>query len=127
MRRCLLFLALLAGPAVADDIDPSLVGTWQSTLKNAGGEWTFTWKVDAGGAYRTTVSGTSPLPEEVGKISAQKGKWSIQAASGRTDAGTYSFPENDTLTMTGRGGAMTWKRVAALEGLDPALVGTWKA
>ena len=56
---------------MADDpVDPALVGTWTTTIKNEHGEWTLTFRLEASGAYRTTSQGTTALPEETGKFLA---------------------------------------------------------
>jgi hypothetical protein len=71
----LLFCCLLAAlPSADDELDPALVGTWQTVVKNEAGEWKLTLKLEASGAYRTTIAGPAALPDETGKFAGLNGK-----------------------------------------------------
>src|SRR6185436_6633821 len=111
MRLGILLLAssLLASPD--DGVDPALVGTWQTVLKNEHGEWTLTFKLEASGGYRTTIQGPAALPDETGKFTGADGKWATAKSHGQNDGGTYAL-KDDTLSFTGAAGTVVWKRLA---------------
>ena len=99
--------------AVPVRLDSALPGTWLLDLKNDQGSWTFTFNVRTDGTYRTSVRGTSPLPEEMGSISAADGKWLLAASSGRRDSGTYQLPDKETLLFETQLGPARWRRPKA--------------
>lgn len=109
MRAALLVLAL--GLLGDDAVDPALVGTWQTVIKNDQGEWTLTFQLEASGAYRTAIKGPAALPDETGKFTAADGKWATAKSNGQKDAGTYAL-NGETLTFTSPGGTLVWKRLA---------------
>ena len=101
----LLALAL-AGAGGDDPVDPALVGTWRSEVRNPQGAWTLTFRIEASGAWRTTIQGPVALPEEGGTIQASKGTWKLTKSSGQTDGGSYVLA-GDSWTVTGQAGAVT--------------------
>src|SRR6185436_3773048 len=118
MRLGILLLAssLLASPD--DGVDPALVGSWQTVLKNEHGEWTLTFQLEASGAYRTTIQGPTALPDETGKFTGTNGKWSTAKSNGTSDGGTYKLA-GDSLSFTTAGGMLVWKRVGAAPKATP--------
>ncbi len=106
-------------PVVAGAIDPRLVGTWQATVTNAHGHWTFLFRPEAGGAFRTRISGPAPMPDDVGVLAARDGRWTVQRPNGNNDAGTYRFLDADTVTFTGKGGTLRYERVGAAASKSP--------
>jgi tetratricopeptide (TPR) repeat protein len=116
---CLAAAGLVTPQAEESVLDPAFVGTFQLTLTNGQGTWTFTFHPEQSGRYATTVEGTSPLPGETGVIQAKDGSWSIKADSGRTDEGTYKFDRDKNLILTGKLGTGLWKRVKSAPGAAP--------
>lgn len=73
-------------------LDARLTGVWRTTLTNAFGTWTLTFRPQSTGTYRTTTSGPFPVPDDTGTIHAQNGVWSLHKANGETDGGGLSVP-----------------------------------
>jgi hypothetical protein len=144
LLACLLALPVPWEAVGADDPKPEsavasdLVGAWTTAIHNQYGDWTLTFKVELSGAYRTLCKGPAPLPDDIGHFAAQGGKWQVRKASGETDQGTYVLSDQDTLSLTGKAGTLTWKRLsrspaspAASEAPSPKLpdervLGTWE-
>lgn len=96
---------VMAPAAFAADVDRALVGTWQL-------EWPgrpMYWVVRADGVYR--MHGPGANPRQLGRLDAQGGKFSMTSAVW-LDAGTYRVTGN-ALSITGKLGPGTWKRVWA--------------
>src|SRR5258706_1776498 len=89
-------VALLAF-AGDDRVDPALVGSWRSTIKNDQGEWTLTFTLAASGEYTTSFAGPAAIPEEKGTFQGTQGRWSVVKAGGQRDDGTYTFPDENTV------------------------------
>jgi hypothetical protein len=93
----------MAPTALAADVDRGLVGTWKL-------EWpgsALYWAVRADGVYR--MHGPGANPRQLGRLDAQGGKFSMASAVW-ADSGTYRV-NGDSLTITGKLGPGTWKRV----------------
>src|SRR6185503_15547211 len=103
MRAALVLLASALLAPADDAVDPALVGTWQTVLKNEHGEWTLTFKLEASGAYRTTIQGPAALPDETSKFTGADGKWATAKSNGQNDGGTYAL-KGDTLSFTSAAG-----------------------
>lgn len=100
--------------ARAQAVDSRLVGTWQGTMTNEAGTWGLNFTVDGVGDYRTRISGPSVLPDEVGNMSADKGKYSLRSQLGKADSGTYQFEGADVVIFRGQTGIpLTFHRVRA--------------
>lgn len=87
----------------AADVDRALVGTWQL-------EWPgrpLYWVVRADGVYR--MHGPGANPRQIGRVDAQGGRFSMASAVWM-DSGTYRITGN-ALSITGKLGPGTWKRV----------------
>jgi hypothetical protein len=106
-------------PAASAAIDPRLVGTWRTTLTNVHGQWTFLFRPEANGAFRTQITGPAPLPDDVGVLAARDGRWTVQRPNGNNDAGTYTFLDPDTVSFTGKGGTLRYERVSAAASKSP--------
>ncbi|MBI3268953.1 MAG: hypothetical protein HYZ53_08020 [Planctomycetes bacterium] len=108
-------LLLLAASALCaeDVVDPALVGRWTTTITNEHGTWKCTWSVPADGSYTTTFEGPAVLPPDRGTFRAHAGKWSSVNALGIAAEGTYSFPDQASVTLTGPGWTVTWNRAAS--------------
>jgi hypothetical protein len=92
--------ALAAGP-----VDRGLVGTWKL-------EWpgsALYWAVRPDGVYR--MHGPGANPRQLGRLDAQGGKFSMASAVWM-DSGSYRVNGN-SLSITGKLGPGTWKRVWA--------------
>lgn len=101
----LITAAMLPAAFAADAVDRALVGTWKL-------EWpgsALYWMVRADGLYR--MHGPGANPRQLGHLDAQGGKFSM-ASLVWMDSGTYRVSGN-TLSITGKLGPGTWKRVWA--------------
>jgi hypothetical protein len=103
----LLFIASAIAPVAiaADAVDRALVGTWKL-------EWpgsALYWVVRADGVYR--MHGPGANPRQLGRLDAQGGRFSMASAVWM-DSGTYRA-SGSTLSITGKLGPGTWKRVWA--------------
>ena len=106
---------LRAQPEVApvSAIDARLLGQWQATIANQYGEWTLTFETQPSGAYRTRAAGPVVVPDETGRLTADHGRWHMDKDNGETDSGGYRFADANTVTFTGKGPTITWRRVGA--------------
>jgi hypothetical protein len=89
----------------ADVLDRALIGTWKL-------EWpgsALFWAVRADGVYR--MHGPGANPRQLGRLEAQGGRFSM-ASPVWLDSGTYRV-NGDALSITGKLGLGTWKRVWA--------------
>jgi hypothetical protein len=101
-----IILAVIAPAALAADaLDKALVGTWQLQWPGSA----LLWAVRADGVYR--MHGPGAMPRQLGRLEAQGGKFSMTSAVW-TDSGSYRVNGN-SLTITGKLGPGTWKRVWA--------------
>jgi hypothetical protein len=90
-------------------IDPQLVGEWFIDMNP--GRWI--WEIGAGGTYQFHSEAPDLAPTHAGVISAADGKWTLSATAGiaDSDGGTYQILGPDKVTMTGKLGTATWRRV----------------
>lgn len=102
-------IATICQPAVA--LDSNFVGHWRSAAEKPDGYWQVDWTVSENGNYHSEISGPQPIKPEEGVLTAEAGKWSIKATSGRTDGGTYQLNGN-TLVLRGRKDATSWMKVS---------------
>lgn len=99
-------------PQRARAVDSRLVGTWQGTTTNTQGTWGLTFTVEGDGGYRTRISGPGNLPDEIGTLQADKGRYSLRNQLGKTDSGSYRFNGSDAVTFQGQSGIpLTFRRV----------------
>jgi hypothetical protein len=115
VRSAALVSAFFAMPnAYAQTLDSRLVGTWQGTLTKEAGTWGLNFTIDGVGSYRTRMSGPRVLPDELGNMSADKGKYSLRSQLGKTDSGTYQFDGADVVIFRGQAGIpLTFHRIRA--------------
>ena len=90
-------------------VDGDIVGTWQIPV--TGGRWV--WEIDADGTYKFHSEASDGAAPHSGSFTASGGRWSLQATSGYSDGGSYSFQGLDALVATGRLGTGTWHRLAS--------------
>jgi hypothetical protein len=99
-------------PAAKDPkLDARTVGTW--AFDTPAGHWI--WEIGEGGTYEFHAE-TQQIyePSHAGRFSAANGKWSLEATAGGfvdVDSGTYAFQGPNAMTMTGKLGAGTWRRI----------------
>jgi hypothetical protein len=86
-------------------VDRALVGTWQLDWPGPA----LYWAVRADGVYR--MHGPGAKPRQIGRLDAQGGTFSMASAVWM-DSGSYRVNGN-SLSITGRLGPGTWKRVWA--------------
>jgi hypothetical protein len=90
-------------------VDPKMVGTWYLPMNP--GNWV--WRIAANGTYEFHSEAVDPTPSQAGAITANNGKWSINALNvAYTDGGTYTFQGTDTIIGTStKLGTGTWHRL----------------
>ena len=86
-------------------VDPALIGAWKMKAPLDGKQWTFTWVMRGKGSYKLSVV------TEDGTYEAKDGQWKLVSASGSTEEGTYTFRDNDSVSITGPKGTGVWTRV----------------
>jgi len=99
----------LPPPRAGLKIDPQLVGEWFIDMNP--GRWI--WEIGSGGTYQFHSEAPDLAPTHAGLISAADGKWTLNATAGvaDSDGGTYQILGRDKVTMTGKLGTATWRRV----------------
>lgn len=102
--------ALIAGCGDDAEVDPRLVGSWQTHLPSPQGGWATTFTIETNGHYRVQFAGFPPLPDETGTLTAADGTWHVLKDNGEEDGGAYLLPTETGLTMFGRGGVAYWQR-----------------
>jgi hypothetical protein len=105
--RYLLPLPLPAGSATI--VDPKIVGTWEFITNP--GRWV--WQIGARGSYSFHSEAADLAPTHAGLFTAANGHWTLQATSGYVDSdgGTYRMIGPDTVSISGKYGTGTWRRV----------------
>src|SRR5436190_6744305 len=99
----------IVASSVLAQVDPRIAGTWELRLPNADA-WVL--KIEAAGKYVFTIESAIAQPGHSGVFEAASGRWSLRSTAGTpwTDGGTYTFADQDTLSMTGNLGVAVWKR-----------------
>ena len=105
------FLALLsasAPQAAPQQIDPKIVGVWETPVE--GGRWV--WTVKPNGTYEFHSEVRGGAVAHSGSFSANGGHWSLRASDGHTDGGGYHSNAPGTFVATGKSGTWAWKHPA---------------
>jgi tetratricopeptide (TPR) repeat protein len=103
---CLLLVNLVGLAQAHGEIDPAMVGTWETTGVNDRGPWKLTWQIHADGSY--VLSGAL---NDSGTIGSGEGKWHTQSNVTRQTAdGTYNLRDANHMEGTGPGGSGLWTR-----------------
>ena len=119
------FLLLLVGCSNASATDPALVGTWESEAMLEGRKWTFVFDIKQEGGFTFTSTTRD------GTFVAKNGQWRVSSQKGFSDGGAYSFPNTDSISMTGKYGTGILTRTGQGDTsrgsrVDPAVVGQWQ-
>lgn len=109
-------------------IDPAVVGNWHTNPVINGKAWTLQLDITAQETFQL-----KSRTEDNGTYSAQGGRWRVQAVNGDVDGGPFQILNQNSMSMTGKGGTAIWTRVGQSESrsprlpsLDPFVVGVWK-
>jgi|GEM_PF-7108261 len=89
--------------------DEKFVGTWQLYLPMGAGFARLQLAFNPDGSYAFTADNPA-VDQHSGRFSALGGVWSIVSPTWR-DEGTYSFPDPNTMILTGKLGPGIWSRV----------------
>ncbi len=89
--------------------DEAFVGTWQLYLPMGAGFARLQLAFNPDGSYAFT-SDSPAVDQHSGRFTALSGVWSIVSPTWR-DEGTYSFPDPNTMILTGKLGPGVWSRV----------------
>jgi hypothetical protein len=94
-------------------VDPGCVGEWELGITNPAGSSTWIWKIKADGTYAFRIEGLGAPGAHSGTFQAANGQWTLRSTTmDWSDGGTYTLPDRDTLSMTGKLGTGVWKRRA---------------
>ena len=101
-------IILIALPKAHADVDPAMVGTWETNGVTAQGPWKLTWEIHADSSY--LLSGAL---SDSGIIESGDGKWHTHSKITKQSAdGTYNLRDVDHMEGTGPAGSGVWTRVA---------------
>jgi hypothetical protein len=93
---------------VLADVDPAMVGTWETSGVNAYGPWKLSWEIRPDGAY--FLSGAI---SDSGIVGAGDGRWHTHSnVTNQSADGTYSMSDLNHMFGTGPLGSAAWTRVA---------------
>ena len=100
---CITLIALKAHA----DVDPAMVGTWETSGVNAQGPWKLTWEIHADSSY--LLSGAL---SDSGIIGSGDGRWHTRSNITKQSAdGTYTLRDANHMEGTGPSGSGVWTRV----------------
>ena len=89
------------------DVDPGMVGTWETSGVNAQGPWKLTWEIHADSSY--VLSGAL---NDSGIIGSGDGRWHTRSKITKQSAdGTYTLRDANHMEGTGPSGSGLWTRV----------------
>ncbi len=104
---------------VRADVDPVMVGTWETSGVNAYGQWKLTWEIRPGGSY--FLSGAI---SDSGIVGSGDGKWHTHSnVTNQSADGTYSMSDSNHMFGTGPLGSAAWTRVAGPSNKQAPLTG----
>ncbi len=110
---CALTLFVANGRA---DVDPAMVGTWETRGVNANGPWKLIWDIRQDSSY--SLSGAV---SDSGIIGSGDGRWHTRSnVAKQTADGTYSMTDANHMLGTGPSGSGTWTRVVGKSEADGA-------
>ena len=106
-----------AAPVAAQQIDPKILGVWETQVQ--GGRWV--WTINPDGTYEFHSEAQDGAAMRSGSLSANDGHWSQRATDGTTDGGLYRNGATGALIATGKSGTYVWKHpvTEAARGDDP--------
>jgi TPR repeat protein len=100
------FMILIALVKAQGDVDPAMVGTWETSGVNAQGPWKLTWEIHADSSY--LLSGAL---SDSGIIESGNGKWQTRSNITKQFAdGTYTLRGPNRMEGTGPSGSGIWTR-----------------
>src|SRR5438046_3715584 len=98
------------------DVDPAMVGTWETRGVNANGPWKLIWDIRQDSSY--SLSGAV---SDSGIIGSGDGRWHTRSnVAKQTADGTYSMTDANHMLGTGPSGSGTWTRVVGKSEADGA-------
>jgi hypothetical protein len=101
---CITLIALVKAHA---EVDPAMVGTWETNGVNAQGPWKLTWEIHADSSY--LLSGAL---SDSGIIGSGNGRWQTRSNITKQSAdGTYTLRDANHMEGTGPSGSGVWTRV----------------
>ena len=114
-------LLFLVQPALAD-VDPGMVGTWETSGVNEHGPWKLTWEIHADSSY--FLSGAF---SDSGIIGSGDGRWhTVSNVTKQSADGTYTISDANHMLGTGPLGSAAWTRVGdSSTGTTPAASSEW--
>ena len=90
------------------DVDPGMVGTWETSGVNAQGPWKLTWEIHADSSY--VLSGAL---NDSGIIGSGDGRWhTVSNITKQSADGTYILRDANHMEGTGPNGSGVWTRVS---------------
>jgi Sel1 repeat len=96
------------------DVDPGMVGTWETSGVNEHGPWKLTWEIHADTSY--VLSGAL---SDSGIIGSGNGRWHTRSNITKQSAdGTYNLRDANHMEGAGPAGSGVWTRVGGA-GADP--------
>jgi Sel1 repeat-containing protein len=104
------------------DVDPGMVGTWETSGVNEHGPWKLTWEIHADTSY--VLSGAL---SDSGIIGSGNGRWHTRSNITKQSAdGTYNLRDANHMEGTGPTGSGVWTRVGdASASATPAEPSEW--
>lgn len=103
----LLFVNLILLVNTDADVDPGMVGIWETSGVNEHGSWKLTWEIHADSSY--VLSGAL---NDSGIIGSSGGSWHTRSNITKQSAeGTYNFRDANHMEGAGPGGSGVWTRV----------------
>jgi len=107
LKSVLLFTALVFAQPIFADVDPAMVGTWETSGVNANGSWKLTWEIRSDSSY--VLSGAL---SDSGVIGSGDGSWHTRSnVTNQMADGTYTMRDANHMFGTGPTGSGLWTRV----------------
>jgi tetratricopeptide (TPR) repeat protein len=103
----LLYINLILFVKAQADVDPGMVGTWETSGVNEHGPWKLTWEIHADSSYK--LSGAL---SDSGIIGSGEGRWHTRSNITKQSAdGTYNLRDSNHMEGAGPAGSGVWTRV----------------
>ena len=113
---CFFSINVIAFVTAHADVDPGMVGTWETTGVNEHGPWKLTWEIHADSSYLLSGALT-----DSGTIGSGDGRWHTRSNITKQSAeGTYNFRDANHMEGTGPAGSGVWTRVSDAGAAPPA-------
>lgn len=91
---------------VSSQLDPQLLGTWQSDVMSKGVPLKIYFEVFPNETYRTLL-----VNEDNGTLEAGDGSWKQTSTRGQTIQGNYAFINQNAVSISGPLGTAVWNRL----------------